>query len=257
MFHAEAPDGARIAYSVRGDGAQAVLFLHAWGASRCYFDETIDNLDLFAARAIAIDIRGHGDSDTPDTTLSWELLARDVLAVADAANAERFVAVGHSMGGKLAQYLPLVAHERVQGLVLVASPSAGRLPIPDFVQAWVRLAGDGQALLDATVTPFLRTSVAEDVLQRFAREAARIPRSYLERTMKLVRGTSFAERLGGVTIPVLIVSSAADPVHTTEREIVGSFPQARLEVIDAGPEIPMEQPVAFARVVDRFVREVA
>jgi len=115
MANACAADGTKIAYRVRGQGAQTVLLLHAWGASGRYFDETIDNLDLSGDRAIAIDIRGHGDSGKPDSPLSWELLACDVLAVADAVGAERFVAVGHSMGGKLAQYLPLVAPDRVQG----------------------------------------------------------------------------------------------------------------------------------------------
>ena len=258
MSYAYTYDGTRIAYRVRGEGPQNVILLHAWGASGCYFDETIHNLDLSpsAARAITVDIRGHGDSDKPDTPLSWDVVARDVLTVADATGAERFVVVGHSMGGKLAQYLPLVDSERIQGLVLVASPSAGELPTPDFVREWVQHAGDGQALVDVTVRPFLRVAVAEDILQRFAREAEKIPRTYLERTLELVSGTSFIERLGAVTIPVLVVSSAADPVHTTERDIVASFPRARVEVIEAGTEIPMEQPVAFARALERFLGEL-
>jgi len=124
------------------------------------------------------------------------------------------------------------------------------------VRAWLHHAGDGQALLDATVTPFLHREVAEEVLQRFAHEAARIPRLYLERTLELVSGTSFVDRLGAVTIPILVVSSAADQLHTTERDLISSFPRARVEVVDAGPEIPMEQAVMFARALDRFLREL-
>jgi|SRR6266487_3179794 len=106
------------------------------------------------------------------------------------------------------------------------------------------------------MTPFLRRDVAEEILRRFAREAARIPRSYLERTFELVSGTSFVDRLGAVTIPILVVSSAADQLHTTERDLIASFPRARVEVVDAGQEIPMEQPVMFARALDRFLREL-
>ncbi len=249
-------DGTRIAYRVCGDGPMNVVFLHAWGASGRYFDETVDNLDLSATRAITVDIRGHGDSDKPDEALSWDVLAGDVFAVTDAVGAERFVAVGHSMGGKLAQYLPLVEPERVQGLVLVASPSAGRLPSPDFVGNWVQHAGDGKALVDASVRPFLRNAVSDDVLERFAREAAKIPRMYLERTLDLVSTTSFIERLGSVTIPVLVISSDADPVHSTEHDLVRSLPEARREVLEAGTEIPMEQPVAFAHMVERFLQDI-
>jgi pimeloyl-ACP methyl ester carboxylesterase len=69
---------------------------------------------------------------------------------------------------------------------------------------------------------------------------------YLERTIDLVSETSFADRLNDVTVPVLIVSSAGDPSHSTESDLGRSFPQARVQVVDAGTEIRMEQPVAFA-----------
>jgi pimeloyl-ACP methyl ester carboxylesterase len=160
------------------------------------------------------------------------------------------------MGGKLVQYLALAARERIRGLVLVASPSAGRLPIPAAARGWADLAGDGPGLLEATVRPFLRRPVPEAVLGRFARDAARIPRSYLEGTMALLSETSFADRLGAPEIPVLVASSAADALHPTARDLPASFPTARLEVFDAGSEIPMEQPAALARAIDRFLSDI-
>lgn len=253
---ARASDGSRIAYQLRGTGARTLIFIHAWGSSGSYFDEAIDNLDLSSARAITLDLRGHGDSDKPDVELTWDLLARDVFAVADDAGARAFVAVGHSLGGKLSQYLPLTEPERIQALVLVASPSAGTLETPDFVRAWVELAGDGEALVEDAVKRFLRALVPDEVLQRAARSAAKIPRFYLERTLELVETTSFIERLGGISMPVLVVSTDDDPVHTTEQDILASFPRARIDTIASGVEIPMEQPVEFARVVEKFLTEL-
>jgi pimeloyl-ACP methyl ester carboxylesterase len=253
---ARTDDGVSIAYRSRGDGIRNIVFLHAWGASGSYFDETIQSLDLTVLRAISLDLRGHGDSDKPDADLTWERLARDVLAVADAATVDDFVVVGHSMGGKLAQYLPLVDPSRVKALVLVASPSAGALPTPAFVHEWVELAGDAQGFVDTTVVPYLRRPVPADVLQRFGESAARIPRAYLERTLTLVSTTSFIERLGSVRVPVLVVSSARDPVHSTKRDIVASLPEARLEILDCGPEIPMELPVELAHLIEKFVAEL-
>ncbi len=256
MPFAVALDGAKIAYEVRGTGERALIFLHAWGASGSYFDETVDHLDLSAARAITIDLRGHGGSDKPNIELTWDLLANDVIAVADHANSGSFVAVGHSLGGKLAQYLLLVDLARIEALVLVASPSAGTLVAPDFVHAWVRLAGDGDALVEDSVKRFLRAPVPDEVLQRFARNAAKIPQFYLQRTLDLVEKTSFIERLGAVQIPVLVASSDDDAVHSTERDILTSFPQARRETVRSGAEIPMEQPSEFARVLEKFLGEL-
>jgi pimeloyl-ACP methyl ester carboxylesterase len=123
-------DGMSIAYHTHGTGPRNLVFLHAWSASGSYFDETIASLDPTAVRAITVDLRGHGDSDKTDTDLTWERLAQDVFAVADQVAADAFVAVGHSMGGKLAQYLPLVDPFRVQALVLVASPSPASFRLP-------------------------------------------------------------------------------------------------------------------------------
>lgn len=257
MPFAVARDGTKIAYQVSGTGPCVIVFLHAWGVTGSYFTETVNSLDLAAVRAVTLDLRGHGDSDKPDVDLSWDLLARDVLAVADDAGVGTFVAVGHSMGGKLAQYLPLVDPARVDALVLVASPSAGTLAAPDFVHAWVELAGDGDALVEDSIKRFLRAPVPDAVLRRASQAASKIPRIYLERTMELVERTSFAERLGQVQMPVLVVSSEDDPVHKTEREILMSFPQARTRTMKSGSEIPMEQPTGLARALQEFLTELA
>lgn len=256
MRFARGADGTKIAYQVHGTGPRVLVFLHAWGASGSYFNEAVNCLDLTSGRAITLDLRGHGDSDKPDVELTWDLLARDVFAVADDAGVSTFVAVGHSLGGKLSQYLPLVQPARVDALVLVASPSAGTLATPDFVHAWVELAGHGEALVEDAVKRFLRAPVPHEVLRRVAREAAKIPRIYLERTLELVGTTSFIERLGDVAIPVLVVSTADDPVHTTERDILVSFPRARMKAMPSGPEIPLEHPAEFARVLERFLAEL-
>lgn len=251
-----ARDGCRIAYRVTGTGRRVLIFLHAVGVSGRYFTETVENLDLAAVRAITVDLRGHGDSDKPDVELTWDLLAGDVLAVADHAGADTFVAVGHSLGGKLSQYLPLVDPARVEALVLVTSPSAGTMPIPDFVSAWVDLAGDGDALVEESIKRFLRAPVPDGVLRRAAQEASKIPRTYLQKTLQLVATTSFAEQLGTMRIPVLVVSTDDNPLHTTEHQILDSFPDARTRTMSCGSEIPMEQPEAFAGALQEFISQL-
>ena len=246
-------DGVSIAYRVHGCGPRNLVFLHGWAGSGSYFDGTIEHLDLTAVRAISLDMRGHGESDKPDTELTLDRLAADVFAVADDAQAHRFVAVGFSMGGKLAQYLPLVDPSRVEGVVLVASPSAGELPLPAFVAAWADLAGDAEALLAATVIPYLHRPVPDQVLQRYGENAAKIPRAYLERTLHLVSSTSFIDRLGSIGAPAMVAVGAHDPFHSTEGAVVRSWPNARVESLDCGAEIPIELPTELARALESFL----
>jgi non-heme chloroperoxidase len=251
---AQAKDGASLAYRTRGTGTRNVLLLHAWGASGSYFEEMVGHLDLSTVRTITVDLRGHGDSSKADVELTWDVLADDVFSVADDAGARSFVVVGHSMGGKLAQYLPLIEPSRVQALVLVASPSAGRLAIPPAVAEWVEFAGNAQKLVDQTLRPYIHAPVPDRVLKRFGEDAAKIPRVFLEKTLHLVASTSFIERLGVTHTPVLIVTGSRDPLHSAAAAAVSaSFPHARIETLDCSGEIPMEMPEELAALIVRFV----
>src|SRR5215207_6163116 len=95
-------DNIQLAYNVYGDGPLNLLFMHGWAGSGAYFDELLQQLDLRGLRAITYDLRGHGASDKPVIGYDLDSYARDALAVADAANAPRFVAVGFSMSAKFA-----------------------------------------------------------------------------------------------------------------------------------------------------------
>jgi pimeloyl-ACP methyl ester carboxylesterase len=234
------------------------VFLHGWAGTGGYFDQTVEHLDLAALRLITFDMRGHGDSERPDTELTLERLAGDVLAVADEARAQTFVAIGFSMGGKFAQYLPLRAADRVEALVLVAGVPAAPLPLPqEMVAEWNAMAGDAAAFA-TFLRPFMHKQVPEEILRRFGEQAAQIPRADLERTLELFMSSSFLERLRSVRVPVLVVAGAYDPLVTAELNdaIVGSIPNARLQQLDCGHEVPIEQPDELAGLIEGFVSEL-
>lgn len=254
MPFAIALDGTEIAYKARGTGPRTIILLHAWGVSGNYFDEATSYLDAQTLRAVTLDLRGHGESGKPDVPLTWDLLAADVLAVADEVGVSSFLVLGHSLGGKLAQYLAVVAAPRVEALMLVASPSAGELPAPDFVRAWTNLAGDGEALVNESVRRFLKREVPEEILARIASSAAKIPRIYLERTLHLVETTTFADRCSGISLPVLVLSTE-DGIHSTQRDIATSFPQAVIHKVASSAEMPIEDPQEFARIIMKFAAE--
>lgn len=253
---ARAADGALLAYRVRGNGRRALVFLHGWGATGDYFAETVAALDPAEFRAVTLDLRGHGDSGGAGGDPTLDLLAADVVAVADVAGISEFVAVGHSMGGKLAQYLALVRPERVAGLVLFASAPAAALPTPPFVRAWVELAGDGDAMVREVVVPHVERPLPGRVLRRLARSWESIDRATLVRTLALVEA-SFAERLKGLDVPALVVGGAHDRLHSRDADAVrASLSGARLELLDAGSELPVEVPEQVVRVVSEFARRV-
>lgn len=136
-------DGTRIAYDVTGKGP-ALLLLHGGGHNRQRWYEAgyIERLkEEFAV--IAVDARGHGESDKPTEPAAYTTgkLCQDLLAVADACVVERFMIWGYSYGGNLARYLAAES-DRVVKFILIGIPfgpgAAGefRQSIEDFRAHW-------------------------------------------------------------------------------------------------------------------------
>ncbi|PUB26258.1 alpha-beta hydrolase superfamily lysophospholipase [Promicromonospora sp. AC04] len=95
-------DGAqlRLAYREAGDpDAPVLLLLHALGESSLSWDPLLDDLAALGYRALALDARGHGDSDRPGE-YTYELMTADTLAFCDvlAPTPGGIAIVGHSMG---------------------------------------------------------------------------------------------------------------------------------------------------------------
>ncbi len=77
------------------------------------------------ASVLAFDHRGHG-LGIPTRRFQFSDCADDVLAVADALGIDRFVCVGYSMGGAIAQLAASAAPDRIAGLVLGATSTSFR-----------------------------------------------------------------------------------------------------------------------------------
>jgi 3-oxoadipate enol-lactonase / 4-carboxymuconolactone decarboxylase len=145
--------GARIHWRRDGDPSLPPLVLaNSLGTDHHLWDPVMPRLaDFF--HVIRMDGRGHGASDAPPGEYDLALLARDLLAVADAAGIGRFDLVGVSLGGMIGQWLGLNAPGRLRRLVL-CNTSARMVPA-------------GMAARIAAVRDGGLASVADTVLGRF------------------------------------------------------------------------------------------
>lgn len=117
-------------YRITGDGP-ALILLHGLFGS-------LDNLGGVARRLQdqwqihALDQRNHGGSPhTPD--MDYPAMARDVIAYMDARGLEKASILGHSMGGKTAMQVALMAPERVERLVVADISPVSYQPRHDAV----------------------------------------------------------------------------------------------------------------------------
>jgi pimeloyl-ACP methyl ester carboxylesterase len=101
-------------------GSPAVLLLHGFNQTCHSWDEIAPRLAGDGFRVVAMDQRGHGDSDpASDGDYGREAMADDVVRLADALAIERFAVVGMSMGAVHAALAAVRHPARVRGLVLV------------------------------------------------------------------------------------------------------------------------------------------
>ena len=112
-----------IATSVRQRYLPTTVFVHGLDSSKQTWSSVQSDLLQRGYPSIAMDLRGHGESDLGDPSdFSAEALARDVLNVAQDLKGGPVVLVGHSMGGRVvmrAAALDLVEEKKVLGALIV------------------------------------------------------------------------------------------------------------------------------------------
>ena len=120
------PGGVRLNYMHGGpaDGP-AVILLHGLGDSSFSFSRVLAFMPRHL-RVVAVDQRGHGNSDRPASGYSMDAFASDLLSLMDALAIDRATLVGHSMGSFVARCAAEKAHERITRLVLIGTALSAR-----------------------------------------------------------------------------------------------------------------------------------
>ena len=241
----------KIAYR-RGGRGPAVLLIHGVGGDAGNWDDIAARLrERFDV--IAMDLRGHGASDPIAGPLDAHALARDAVQVLDECGVATCAVVGMSLGGAVAQALTLDHPERVSRLAVIATV-CGRTP-EEQVRARDRVeflmihgtAGIAEANRERWFTDEFRARHPEIVERRVAQVKACDPVSYLH-AFTVFCTTDFADRLGAIRVPTLIIAGEHDVAATPRmaRLMAERIPAAEAHVlprlrhsllIEAGAEV--------------------
>lgn len=161
-------------------GKPPVVLVHSLAGNSRQWSAQLEYLRR-TRRAVALDLRGHGRSESPrNGDYSIAAMAEDIAAVVDTLGLERFVLAGHSMGGGVALVYAGKYPERVAGLVLVDPIGDGKQIPPAEAKSflaglessydsssqgyWTSIAGPDSAVRDRLIVD-LRATPKETVTQ--------------------------------------------------------------------------------------------
>lgn len=254
-------NGVSLNVRVQGTGELSLVFLHYWGGSSRTWRHVTDALtDRF--QTVAIDQRGWGDSDAGNGDFLVATLADDVQGVIDVLALERYVLVGHSMGGKVAQLLASRRPMGLEGVVLVAPGSPGPSVFPLEQRTMMTHAYETRESVVATATEVLTgkalsTSDFEQVIEDSLRGAPEAKVAWPMATMM----EDIRNEVAHISVPVLIVGGESDKVDSVEllsSHVLPYIPHAELAVISrTGHLSPLESPDELASLIARFAGGVA
>ena len=226
-----------VAFSTLGEGGPVTVFAHGLGGSSA---ETRPLARRVPGTRVLLDLRGHGTSDALPGGWDYDLLADDVLAVADAVGADR--AVGLSLGG--GALLRALSRDpgRFTRLAFVL-PAALDGERTDGATLRVRLLGDAIDAGDVErVTEILLSEVPEAAQERrgvaalVARRAQQLTSRPAPRPLRPDRPLADRALLSAVRVPALVVAQEGDPLHSLDvaRDLCEALPDCRLEVLPPG-----------------------
>ncbi len=113
----------KLAYDAEGDGPLVVL-LHGFPQSRMTWKDSLPALARAGFRAVAPDLRGYGDSPTPEGIDAYRMseVVGDVAELIESLSSVPVVVVGHDWGALMAWYLAMSRPELVRKLVILNVP---------------------------------------------------------------------------------------------------------------------------------------
>lgn len=242
-----------------GAGKPVLIFLHFWGGSSATWNGVTAILKS-KYRCISYDHRGWGQSEKPSSGYNIKSLADDCLALLTKMELDDYILVGHSMGGKVAQYIAAQQPQGLRKLILVAPSPATPTIMPKDMHESMRNAYASTDAINATIDhvfkadnldPQTRLQLVEGIQKHTEDSRLGWP------DIALLEDVSAGVK--NIQLPTLIIAGENDVIDSPQRleeEVQAVIPQARMSVVsNAGHLIMLQEPQKVARLISDFIED--
>ncbi|MBI3526375.1 MAG: alpha/beta hydrolase [Betaproteobacteria bacterium] len=267
-------DGYRLHYIEAGSGKPLVM-IPGWSQTAAQFKYQIEGLsDRY--RVIALDMRGHGESEKPTHGYRIHRLSKDVNEFLIANNLSNVTLAGHSMGCSVIWgYWELFGKERISKMILI-----DQMPMISINPIWSEqekidaggildkdalwnvtnaLAGpEGIKTTEGFISGMFTKAYPKEMVDWVIQQNLKFPRPYAARLLFDHATNDWRDMLPTINIPALIVGAKTSLVGWRSQQWVGTqIPNSRVEIfeeVEGGNHFMfMENPDKFNRLVREFM----
>lgn len=242
-------DGVNIYYEDHGSGP-AVLLSHGYSATARMWEGQVAALkDRY--RVVTWDMRGHGQSDSPDDATAYSEAATcdDMAAILRELGIEKAVIGGLSLGGYMSLAFNLAHPEMVNALMLFDTGPGYKNPVAR--EGWNETSRKRAEVFEEKGLDALGRGAEVRIAQHTSAQGL----AHAARGMLAQFDARIIESLPNITVPTLVLVGDKDQpfLGATEymtAKIPGSTPAM---IVDAGHASNIDQPAAFNAEVEKFL----
>jgi pimeloyl-ACP methyl ester carboxylesterase len=250
-------DGVRLAYTDAGAGEPALVFVHGWTCNLSHWRHQVAEF-TDTNRVVALDLRGHGESDKPEQDYSIDGFAEDVAWLIGQLGLKRPVVIGHSMGGIVAAALAQKHPDTVRAVVLVDSPVVPFGPQLQPVTHGVLqgLKGPGyKQFAEGFLRQFMfREDDTPELREEIVNSSLLTPQHVMHSALAGTFEASAALR-GSLPVPSLFLRASTH--YATEEQIREHLPGIEVTEIDCAHFVQLFSPEETNRAIRKFLESAA
>ncbi len=249
--------GVSLFYEETKGAKLPILLVHGWCCDHSFFAPQFAHFAQAGHRVVAVDLRGHGDSDKPHESYTMQLFADDLAFLCEELDLDRPVVIGHSMGGVVAFAFAASYPEIPSSIVTI---DAGLAP-PATVGTAL------SSFIDGLRGPDFRKTIgdyADAVLFLPTDDAARrahilsvmtsAPQHVMVSALEGGHAYDANEAKGRLVVPMLYIAADENPPRAdiaALRALVGEFHFGH--VVGSGHFCQLEVPEQINAMIDRFL----
>jgi 3-oxoadipate enol-lactonase len=253
-------------YLIKGPGdGLPVVFIHGFPFNQRMWEPQLAALPS-RFRAIAYDVRGHGESGVGDGQYTVELFVDDLMGILDYLDVSRAVICGLSMGGYITLRAVERHPERFLGMILCDTRSEA-----DTDEARLKRAATIQSVrahgVRVFAEDFLKAVLAPQTLEAHPEVVEKVRDMIIGNNslgicgtlLTLAARTDTTPSLPSMNLPALVLVGEHDALTPPDsaRRLQANLPQAQLVVIPNAAHLSnLENPAAFNEALLSFLNSL-